>query len=215
MTDISSIEQRYLQLMHEGKFEEAIVFLGDVFERMRQSADSRVATHMGSMLVSALIAAGKDGDALETFRRMLLDSPSDLYLRLRAGTFVISILKQPAEALQILAPAAGDLLAAEETRHATLGVLGTIYAELGRSEEAERCLREMIEPSLARMYPSAFDFMLVESLVARGETPDLCKEYLATVLRQAQEADDRMVAAQADSLLARLEAGKSPDSPGR
>src|SRR5216683_3952264 len=204
MLEFETLDQVFMRLMRKRDYEGAIALLGEVFAKAREARDFETALESGSLLVSALVVAQKDEEALEIYRTMLVDSPADTFLRLRMATFLVTMLKHPSEALEVLEPIAEYLLSADETRHATLGVLGLSHALLGRLDEAKTCFDQMLDPNLARMDPSAFDLLLVEFLVSSGEMKDECKEYLSIAFRQAQEAGDREVAARAESLLRQL-----------
>ena len=114
-------------------------------------------------------------------------------------------LNRPAEALAELTPAAPVLLEMNETRHATLGVLGACHALAGRLDEALSSFRAILEPTLlARMDPAAFDFYLVETLLTLGKAPEECILYLTLVSERAKAVGDLIVARRAHELLAQV-----------
>lgn len=202
----SKLEERYLQLMRQRRFGEAADFLREAYVEARQTMDIPTSGYISNLLAASLIASGRDEEALEAFRQAQQDDPSNAFLRLRIATLLLQNLKRPDEALDEIMPIAGELLGMNETRHASLGVLGACYASLGRIEDARNCFREMLQPQiLTKMSSNSYDFYLVEALVARGEMPEECRSYLDLVGEKAARCEDEMTRKRVQALLRKLE----------
>jgi hypothetical protein len=106
--------------------------------------------------------------------------------------------------MEVLEPALAELMAEEGSRHATLGLHGAILCALGRREEAEQRLGEMLQSPFRRMHPSAIDFRLVESLIKAGWSKDECVQYLNIAREVAQETNDTGVMERSEHLLSLL-----------
>jgi len=202
--DPDSLARHFLSLMRARDYEGAVGFFTErIREALRAGYEEEI-VHSSHLLIASLIAAGPDQRALDLLWKVVNALPDDAYLRSSFAGWLFSFLKQPAQALEVLNPVIEELVAEEGSRHATLGLQGAILLALGRAQEAEHCFREMLQPSLWRMYPGAFDFRLVESLILAGLMRDECEKYLKTVYKRAQETNDEGVMERADDLLRKL-----------
>lgn len=204
MHDFDSLEQSFFALMRSGDYASAVRFFIERVREALQVGDEEATIHASHFLISSLIAVGPDEEALSLLWQVVDSFPEEIYLRSSFASFLYFSLKQPAQALEILDSVLYKLITEEGSRHATLGLRGTILLALGREQEAEHCFREMLQPSLRRMYPSAFDLRLVGSLISRGLMKEECKYYLKIVSQVAQEAGDQGVLVRAEELLRRL-----------
>jgi tetratricopeptide (TPR) repeat protein len=198
--DPDSLDRHFLALMRADDFKGALQFSVEHTREALLTGDERV-IYACHLLIASLIAAGPDQEALDLIWQVAKSPQGDIYLRSNFAGYLLSFLKQPAQALEVLEPAYQSLLNEEESRHGALGLWGAILLEIGRVQEAEDSFREMLQPSLWRMNPAAFDLQLVEALVSRGLMKDECEYYLGIVRKRAQEMSDESVIERADYLL--------------
>lgn len=197
-------DQEFFDLMRVRDFKAAVHFATERLRESLRSGDKNSTIDASHLLIASLVAAGPDQEALALLWQVVNSFPEEPYLRSIFADFLLFTMKQPLQALEIITPVLGELLAEEGSRHATLGLQGAILSALGRHSGAEECLREMLQPSLWRMMPSGFDFRLVESLIPKGLARSQCAQYLEIAYRRAQESNDREVMARAESLLRAL-----------
>jgi tetratricopeptide (TPR) repeat protein len=200
-----SLDRHFFALMRSRDYEGAVRFFKERLREALQAEDEEATVDAAHLLISSLTAAGLDQEAFALLWQVVNSLPGEAYLRSSFAGFLLSSLKQPAQALEVLDPVFDELVAERGSRHATLGLRGAILFALGRVEEAERGFREMLEPSLSRMDPSAFDFRLVESLISEGLRKEDCEHYLKIVYQRAQEANDQGVLKRAEGLLRLLQ----------
>lgn len=204
MHDFDSLEQNFFALMRGGDYASAVSFFVERVHEGLQVGDEEATIHASHFLISSMIAAGPDEEALSLLWQAVNSFPEELYLRSSFASFLLFALKQPAQALEMLDSVFDELIAEAGSRHAALGLRGEILFALGREQEAEHCFREMLQPSLRRMDPSAFDLRLVESLISGGLMKEECEHYLKIVSQVAQEANDQGVLGRADELLRKI-----------
>ncbi|HEV8582817.1 MAG TPA: hypothetical protein VGX68_27445 [Thermoanaerobaculia bacterium] len=200
MDNLELLFDRFTALMRSRDYSGAVSFFKERVREALQAEEREMATNAASLLISSLIIAGNDEEAIDLVWRVVNSLPEAAFLRSTFAGFLLYSLKQPQQALEVLDPVFEELMALEGCRHATLGLRGTILFALGRVEEAQDSFREMLQPSLWRMDPSAFDFRLVESLISAGLMKEECKEYLNIAYHQAQQTNDEDVMARADHL---------------
>jgi tetratricopeptide (TPR) repeat protein len=201
--DSESLDRYFLELLRASDYEGAVQFFMQRTRKALQSSDEETATHASQLLIASLIAAGPNHEALALLWQVVNTFPAEAYLRSSLAELLLS-LKQPAQALDLLDSIFDKLIAEESSRHAALGLRGTILFALGRMEEAEHCFLEMLQPSLRRMYPSAFDLRLVEALISARLRKEECDQYLKIVYQRAEEFNDPGVLARAEELLGLL-----------
>jgi tetratricopeptide (TPR) repeat protein len=202
--DPDSPTRHFLGFIRARDYKGAVGFFTErIREALRVGYEEEV-VHSSHLLIASLIAAGPDQEALDLLWQVVNSLPEDIYLRSSFAGFLFSFLNQPAQALEVLDPVLEKLVAEECSRHATFGLQGAILLALGRVQEAEHCFREMLQPSLWRMYPGAFDFRLVESLILAELMKDECEQYLKTIYQRAQETNDEGVMERANQLLSQL-----------
>lgn len=202
--DFDSLEQSFFTLMRGRDYASAVRFFIERVHEALQVGDEEATRHASHFLISSLITAGPDEEALSLLWQVVDSFPEDIYLRSSFASFLLFTLRQPAKALEMLDSVFDKLVAEGGSRHATLGLRGTILLALGREQEAEHCFREMLQPSLRRMHPSTLDLRLVGALISRGLMKEECEHYLKIVSQVAQEAGDQGVLARADEFLRKL-----------
>lgn len=82
----SRVESRYLKLMRERRREQAAEMLKAEYAIARRAKDAESATLIRSLLVSSLIASGKDDEAVEILREAQRDDESNVLRRLQLAT---------------------------------------------------------------------------------------------------------------------------------
>lgn len=190
--------------IRSGDYAGAVQFFKERTHEALLAQDEKAVGYASGLLIASLIAAGPDQEALTLLYRAVDSFPGDPYLRSSLAAYLLSPLEEPLRAMEILGPALDELMAKEGSRHATLGLHGAILCALGRREEAEQHLREMLQSPLRRMAPSAIDLRLVESLILAGWSKDVCEQYLNMVREVAQRANDAGVMERSEHLLCLL-----------
>jgi tetratricopeptide (TPR) repeat protein len=187
--------------MRAGDASGAVRFFKERIREALLSGDEETVAYTSYLLIASLIAAGPDQEALDLIYKTVDSYPGEIYLRASLAGYLLFSLREPSRAMEILGPALDELEAEEGSRHATLGLYGAILCALGRREEAEQCLREMLQSPLRRMDPSAIDFRLVESLIQAGWSNDACEQYLTMAREIAQAANDAGIMERSEHLL--------------
>lgn len=200
-SDLDFLSQHFRAAMRAGDYLGAVRFFKERTREALLAGDAEAAAYAGDLLIASLIAAGPDQEALDLIYEVVDSFPEEIYLRSSLAGHLLSILQEPLRAMEVLEPALDELMAEEDSRHATLGLHGAILCALGRREEAEQHLREMLQSPLRRMYPAAIDFRLVESLINAGWGNDECEQYLTIARELAQEANDACVMERSEHLL--------------
>ena len=199
-----ALDQRFLSAMRARDYQRAIPFFKERIREAIEAQDEEAVGYAGDLLIALLIAAGPDQEALALLHEAIDSFVGEIYLRSSFAGYLLFSLGEPSRAMEILEPAFDELMAEEGSRHATLGLQGAILCALGRREEAEQCLREMLRSPLRRMDPSAIDFRLVESLISAGWSKDMCEQYLTVARDRAREANDAFAIERSDRLLHQL-----------
>lgn len=202
--DWDFLDQRFRTAIGSGDYAGAVRFFKERTREALLSDDEEAVAYTSGLLIASLTAAGPDQEALALLYQAVDSFPGDPYLRSSLAGYLLFSLREPSRAMEILELALDELMAEQGSRHATLGLHGSILCALGRRGEAERCLREMLQSPLRRMAPSAIDFRLVESLINAGWGNDTCKQYLTVARQLAQEANDAFVMERSENLLGLL-----------
>lgn len=200
-SDLDFLDQHFRTAIRSGDYTGAVRFFKKSIHEALQAEDEELVGYASGLLIASLIAAGPDQEALALLYQVVDSFPGDPFLRSSLAGYLLSPLREPSRAMEVLGPALDELMAEEGSRHATLGLHGAILCALGRREEAEQCLEEMLRSPFRRMDPSAIDFRLVESLILAGWSKDMCEQYLTVVREQARKADDEAVIKRSDQLL--------------
>lgn len=198
--DPDSLDRHFLALMRADDFKGALQFSVEHTREALLAGDERV-IYACHLLIASLIAAGPDQEAMDLVWQVARSPQDDIYLRSNFAGYLLFFLKQPAQALEVLEPVYQRLLAEEGSRHGALGLWGAILLELGRVQEAKDSFREMLQPSLWRMDPAAFDFQLVEALISKGLMKEECEHYLKIARQRAHESNDEAVMKRSEQLL--------------
>lgn len=202
---MNDIALRASRLLADRRIEEAVDLLRSQFDLEKALGHREEAGHICTLLASCLAAAGRDEEALAALLQAKEEDPSDPFIRLQIATFLVSIMKDPARALDELEPALDELAALPSSFHAAQGVLGTIYISLERRDEALRAFDEMTDPKILAVLPAAgCDFHLVTQFVERGVAVARSLRYLQTIEKKANREHDAATAKHASTLLRAL-----------
>jgi tetratricopeptide (TPR) repeat protein len=205
--DSDFLDQQFLTAMRAGDYLGAVRFFKERTREALLDEEEEAVGYASDILIASLTAAGPDQEALDLVYVAVDSYPGEIYLRSSLAGYLLSFLIEPSRAMEVLEPALDELMAEEGSRHATLGLYGAILCALSRREEAERCLIEMLQSPLRRMYPGAIDFRLVEALIQAGWSKEACEQYLTIAREVAKEANDIGVMERSEHLLRLLQHG--------
>ncbi len=198
--DLSPLDRHFIALIRAGDYDGAVRFFKERVREAFQGADKEAMLDATPLLITSLSAAGPDEEAISLLWQVIDSLPEEPFIRSSFAELLLYTLREPAEALKMLDSVFDELVAEVGSRHAALAVRGEILFALERTEEAGQCFRDMIQPSLRRMDPSAFDFRLVESLISGGLMKEECMQYLNIAYHQAKQANDEGVMERVDYL---------------